>query len=106
MLTAWTRRGQVTLGAVYLALGALHGLPDGEAVGAETILLAGGGLLVLVGASGAPRSPVTACALVWVGGVLGFAPTIGTVVVPLLALFVLDATLVDTGNRLKAARAA
>ena len=105
MLTAWARRGQIALGALYLALGAVHALPGGDSR-AETILLVSGGLLVLVGASGVVRSPLTACAMVWGGGVLGFAPTIGTVVVPLLALFVLDATLVDTGNRLKASRAA
>ncbi|HET6653509.1 MAG TPA: hypothetical protein VFH10_12770 [Nocardioides sp.] len=97
MLTAWARRGQVALGALYLALGTV-----GSAGSAETILLVAGGLLVLIGASGVVQSPLTTCAMVWGGGVLGFAPTIGTVVVPLVALFVLDATLVDTGNRLKA----
>ena len=68
-------------------------------------MLAAGGILVLVGYSDAFRSPVTACALVWVGGLLGFAPTIGTVILPLLALFVLDATLMDTGNKLEARKA-
>jgi hypothetical protein len=106
VLTVWARRGQVTLGTLYLALGIVRALPDGDVLGVETFLLVGGGLLVLVGASGVLRSPLTACVLVWVGGVLGFAPAIGTVVVPLLVLFVLDATLVDTGNRMKAARAA
>ena len=105
MLTSWARRGQVTLGTIYLALGALRALPGSDGP-AETILLVSGGLLVLIGASGVVQSPLTACAMVWGGGVLGFAPTIGTVVVPLLALFVLDATMVDTGNRMKAARAA
>ena len=98
----WARRSQIVLGPVYLALGAVRALPGGGDGTVETLLLCGGGLLVLVGASGVLRSPVTACAVVWVGGVLGFAPTVGTIVVPLLALFVLDATLVDTGNQLKA----
>jgi hypothetical protein len=106
VLTAWARRGQVTLGSLYLALGVVRAVPDGDVLAVETFLLVGGGLLVLIGASGAVGSPVAGCVLVWVGGVLGFAPAIGTVVVPLVALFVLDATLVDTGNRMKAARAA
>ena len=97
----WARRSQIVLGSLYLALGTVSALPGGDGT-VETVLLCGGGVLVLVGASGVLRSPVTACAVVWVGGVLGFAPAIGTVVVPLLALFVLDATLVDTGNQLKA----
>ena len=103
MLTSWARRGQVALGLLYLALGAVRALPGNSDNAAEAPMLIGGAVLILVAVSGVLRSPVTVCALVWAGGVLGFAPAIGTVVVPILALFVLDATLVDTGNRLKAA---
>ena len=102
MLSVWARRGQITLGLLYLALGALRALPGQTDGLVEPLLLVGGGLLVLIGVSDALRSAVTACVVIWVGGVLGFAASIGTIVIPLLALFVLNATLEDTAQRRQA----
>ena len=105
MLADWAGRGQIALGSAYLAFGSLQAFPGQNDGLAEPLMLVAGGILVLVGDSGAFRSPIPACVLVWVGGLLGFAPSIGTVLLPLLALFVLDATLLDTGSKLEARKA-